>query len=332
MSGRCVACVLGAWLAFCLADTWQPARAAEPPAGDATPVEQVTVTALKYDEKRLERQIVPRFVETHSVPTSAVEQIARWHGRVCPNATGLKQSFNEAVAQRITAVAQRIGARTAPAGQKCAVNIEVVFTTTPQALVDDIDKRHPWLLGSARSAHDTRVTRAVHSWYTTGTRALVPQQRPMVGFNGPLTEGATPEQPPGLPGSPDVVPDAPYGGGGVPAGLSGSRVGASLRSELVYVLVVVDVRKLLSIPLEAVLDYIALVSLTRINAPGACNELPSILDLLSESCGARARPAALTPADTAFLTALYASELDKNLNIEEGELRDRMMAILLHRQ
>jgi hypothetical protein len=314
-------------LALCLTALWEPALAADPPAtGDAQP--EVTVTAPSYDEHRLEHEIVPRFVESHSVPTGAVEQIARWHARVCPSATGLKQPFNDIVARRITAAAQSIGAATAAAGQKCAVNIEVVFTSTPQALVDNIDHQHPYLLGSGRRPQDTVVRRAVQSWYITGTRALVPMQRPAAGFNGPIQEGSTPDTPPGVAGNPGVVPDAPYGGA-VPSGVAGSRVGANLRSELLHVMVVVDAQKLLTIPLESVADYIAMVSLTRITEPDTCNELPSILDLLSESCSRRPRPTALTPADSAFLRALYATELDKKLNIEAGEVRDRMMTILL---
>jgi hypothetical protein len=307
------------------------ARPAAPPAAaDAPPVEQVTVTAPQYDERKLAHEIVPRFVESHSVPTSAIEQIARWHTLVCPSATGLKQQFNDAVVQRITAIAQRIGARTVPAGRKCAVNIEVVFTSTPQALLDNIDQHHPWLLGSGRTRNDTRFTRGVQSWYTTGTRALVPLQRPEVGFNGPIQESSGAEQAPSAPGTPGVVPDAPYAGT-VPGGVAGSRIGASLRSELLHVLVVVDAQKLLNLPLDSVLDYIAMVSLTRITLSDTCSELPSILDILSERCSARARPTTLTPADAAFLKALYATELDKKLNIEEGEVRDRMMAILLNK-
>lgn len=36
----------------------------------------------------------------------------------------------------------------------------------------------------------------------------------------------------------------------------------------------------------------------------------------------------ITAADTAFLQALYSSDLERKLNIEQGEIRDRMVAVL----
>jgi hypothetical protein len=48
----------------------------------------------------------------------------------------------------------------------------------------------------------------------------------------------------------------------------------------------------------------------------------------STTCGARATADSITEADTAFLHALYRSDLERKLNIEQGEMRDRMVAVL----
>jgi hypothetical protein len=109
--------------------------------------------------------------------------------------------------------------------------------------------------------------------------------------------------------------------------MAGSHLGHGLTSELLHSLVIVDARKLEGLPLGAMADYVTMVALTRMTVLNTCNELPSVIDLLSEGCSERPRPAGLTPADSAFLKALYASDLDKNLNIEQGELHDRMMAL-----
>jgi hypothetical protein len=322
-------------LGLCLLGLWQAgaAQPPEPPSEADTPREQVTVTAPKYDAHKLEHEIVPRFVQTHSVPAPAVGQITRWRTRVCPSVTGLKPAFSDLITRRIASTARSIGALTAGSGQKCPVNIEVIFTSTPQALVDNIERQHPYLLGSARKAGDTRFTHAIQAWYLTGTQAISPPQRPVVGLNSANADrakGDTPvEQAPGT-GDAGLVPDAPYAGA-APGGVAGSWLTSGLRSELLHVLVIVDAQSLLATPMEPVADYIALVSLTRVSSRAACNELPSILDLLSESCSGRPRPTALTPADSAFLRALYSTELDMKLNIEEGEVRDRMMSILLNK-
>jgi hypothetical protein len=80
--------------------------------------------------------------------------------------------------------------------------------------------------------------------------------------------------------------------------------------------------------LAAITDYISMIALTRIVSLDTCNELPSILDLLSSACGTRATADSITEADTAFLQALYRSDLERKLNIEQGEMRDRMVAVL----
>lgn len=275
---------------------------------------------------------MPRFVESHSAPTSAIEQLPRWRAGVCPDVKGLQPEFNEFVARRIVSAAQTIGAVTTAAGQKCTVNIEVVFTSTPQALVDHIQRHYSWLLGSARRPGDTQFSRAVQSWYTTATRAIEPRQEPIRGVNGPPPKDApiftgAAEFAATVTATPGVIPDPPYGAG-APSGRAGSLLTVGLRSELFHVLVIVDAQKVQGVALQSVADYVSLVALTRISALDTCNELPSILDLLSKSCSERPRPLALTPADTAFLKALYSSELDQKLNIEQGEVRQRMITIL----
>jgi hypothetical protein len=312
-----------------------------PPASVAPPDTQITITS-KDNKRSLEQVIVPHFVASHGEPTLAIEQITRWRDLVCPSVTGLAAAFNEAVAHRIESTAQSIGAKTATTGRNCdpkQVNIEVIFTSTPQALLDNIDTKNPWLLGSARRPNDTRISRAVQVWYTTGSRAIEPQQMPKMPYardagastaNPTQQELLPAEYPSSVSGKPGVIPDAPYAGA-TANGLAGSHLTEQLRSELLNVLVIVDTRNLHAVPLEAVTDYIALVSLTRITSLDTCNALSSILDLLSTSCSERQRPTALTQADAAFLRALYSSELDKKLNVEQGEVRDRMIAILLNK-
>jgi len=250
----------------------------------------------------------------------------------------LKPEFSDAVVQRIKATADSIGARTAAARQKCDVNIEVIFSSNAQAVLDDIDHHHPTLLGSARRSGDTRITRAIQSWYTTGTRQEIPPVPHPLAVTRPPRDASADQKAvqnehldhdfaPGLPGTAGVVPDPPYAGA-APIGLAGSYLTAALRSELLQVLVIVDVQKAQGLSMEQLSDYIAMVSLSRITQLDTCNELPSILDLLSVSCSGRPHPTALTSADAAFLKALYATELEKIVNVEQGEVRDRMLATL----
>jgi hypothetical protein len=295
-------------------------HAGEPPDGDVQPAERVTITA-QYDRYTLEHTIVPRFVAAHTMPTRSIGQIARWQGRligrVCPSVTGLQQPFSEFVTGRIQAIARSIGAPMAPPGERCGVNIEVVVTSTPQALLDDVARRHAWELGSNRTAHDTEFTRVVQSWYTTGTRAHDP---------GSL---APPRNRPGVVGEAGLAADQPWDNVVPLHGTAGSHLGMALSSELLHVLVIADAQQLRDVPVAALADYLAMVTLSQAPLPDVCNQLPSILDLLSTGCGDRPPPAALTAADAAFLKALYAATLDKNFNIEQAEVDRRMVDDLL---
>ena len=73
----------------------------------------------------------------------------------------------------------------------CKPNIEVVFTTTPQALLDNIRKGEPVFLGyhdnGSQADEMAKVTHAIQSWYTTATDDM--RGRPEVdsGTSGGIT-------------------------------------------------------------------------------------------------------------------------------------------------
>lgn len=112
-----------------------------------------------------------------------------------------------------------------------------------------------------------------------------------------------------------------------------SRLTKGLASEFRYVFITVDTRKVAVAgkSLPWISDYIAMLTLTQMASLDGCSELPSIIDVLSSGCGAREKPQALTDADTAYLKALYSADLMMNLNIEQGDMRDRMVAAIVGR-
>jgi hypothetical protein len=103
-----------------------------------------------------------------------------------------------------------------------------------------------------------------------------------------------------------------------------------LASEFVHVLVLVDSTRVTQYSLSTIADYIGMVVLTRTSLSG-CAELPSIIDVLSPDCSPGPRPDAMTLADLAFLKALYSASLDRNLNLSQGEIHDRMLRLMVDR-
>ena len=79
------------------------------------------------------------------------------------------------ITQRVKYIALAAGAPVNTEAS-CTPNIEIVFTTTPQALLDNIRKHESGLSGLCRvhAQHEklATVTRPIQAWYTTETRDL----------------------------------------------------------------------------------------------------------------------------------------------------------------
>jgi hypothetical protein len=56
-----------------------------------------------------------------------------------------------------------------------------------------------------------------------------------------------------------------------------------------------------------------------------CDRLPSILDLMSPSCGGRQKPTAVTAGDLAFLKALYYRNTGFGPSLSIDDIHDNMM-------
>ena len=284
-------------------------------------LDEVTVVA-KMDARTLNRAI-NQFVQSLSSPTAVIGQVGRWRENVCPAVSGLKDTYGEFVSRRIRSLARSVGAKAAADGQKCAANVEVVFTPEPQQLVDLIARKYRPLLGyyvSSQAKQATAFTHPVQAWYLTGSRSTDGWAPPACisgcGAALPTLNGN------GLtPFNTGLTIDEPNSAG--PTGTAGSLLGRGLRSEFVHVLIILDTQKVAGHSLQTVSDYIAMLALTHLSALDTCTGLPSIVSLFAQDCGAP--PAAITTADTAYLKALYKSNLEQNLNLELGELHDSML-------
>jgi hypothetical protein len=335
--GRCfgwAALLVGAMLNASLAAEAQPTDPSAPQDSQSPP--EVQVTASKLDQRTLER-VTSQFAKSHGAANAAVHQIGRWRMEVCPGVSGLQPAARAFVSRRVTEVARSVGAPTRDAGKGgkgCSANVMIVFTSEPQQLLDHVAKAYPALLGSARSPGDSVSRHAIQSWYVTGTKVdgwnpiATGSLAPMITA---LQMGVDASTPGGAVASDGARVDPAYGAGFTGFGRSGSYVTKGFASELLQVFVVVDTGKVAGNSLSSISDYIAMLALTRMDSLDGCNTLLSIIDLLSSGCGDRQKPQTLTDADTAYLKALYSSNLEMNLNIEQGDIRDRMVKAITGR-
>jgi hypothetical protein len=337
--------VVSAVLISSLAAAAQPT---DPPAPqNSGPLSEVVVNASRLPRDQLKRVAI-QFVKSHGAESPAIHQIGRWQVYVCPRVTGLQPAGNAFVSRRVKEVARSVGAP-AEVGKGCPVNVEIVFTAQPQLLLNHIAKAYPALLGSSRSPGDATSRRAIQSWYTTGTRVMsgwTPPAPPIGGSGGSivigaqavgpnlmmeLQEGVDASTPGGAVAGDGARIDPAYGGGYAGFGNAASYFTKGFTSEFLQVLVIIDTSKIATDSLSSISDYISMLALTRMDFLDGCSELPSIIDLLSSGCRKRAKPLALTETDTAYLKALYSADLEENLNLERGDMRDRMVTTITGR-
>jgi hypothetical protein len=235
-------------------------------------------------------QFVAHHATVHHFNTGVTRNLAHWLGgkqSICPLTLGLDPGYNAFVTARLRALAAYVGApvQTDP---QCKDNVQILFTTHPQEKMDDVIK---WATvyfrnrysGGMRNLIAFRSDHAIQGWYMTGG-----------GINTDVAlEGLNV-----LPVWPQITQNY------VDRGTTGTRLGGG-GSGIGIVILIVDTTKVVGYTIGTIADYLAMLSLSVAQSPDHCDPLPSILDLMSSSCGTREMPTAITAGDLAFLKALY---------------------------
>lgn len=251
--------------------------------------------------------------------TGTTRNLARWRGgrqSICPLTVGLTPGYDAFVTARLRAVATYVGAPV-QSDPQCKTNVQILFTDNPQQSMDKVIK---W--ATAPATFGIR--------YSGGKRDLIEyiSDHPIQGFYLATRGGSvvlnTDVALVGL----DVLPIWPQVGqkylgndalGTRLGGSSGSGIGIGV------VLLVVDTTKLGRYGVGTLADYLAMLTLSLVQSPDHCDPLPSILDLLSSSCGTRERPAGITAGDLAFLKALYYLNTGIGPSLSRDAIEDNMM-------
>jgi len=265
------------------------------------PSESVTVTAGKPTQ-----EAIKDYVETRSGQTYVLDRTATWMQKICPHTEGLGAKYADYITHRIRDIAAAIGAplNDDPA---CRPNIQVVFTTRPQELIDNLRKTDPIYLGyhQTRAEGDAlaRVTHPFQAWYTTLVESS--NRHLALGYSGggtidvgkcPVTGGISIKTREGH----DIsIPCSAPGAAHTP---HTARDGQN--SSFFNVLILAEPDKLVDYEVGALADYIALIALTQPGSLDRCAGMLSISNLLAKGCGASAGH--ITDSDLAYLRALYS--------------------------
>jgi hypothetical protein len=284
-----------------------------------SPDATVTPPAPPTDQE-LAGDSLSEFIMHHAtvryVSTATTRNLARWRGgkqSICPLTVGLNPTYNAFVTARLRALATYVGAPVQ--SDPCKINVQILFTNNPRQSMDDVTQ---WATvafgirysGGMKDLIAYRSDHAIQGFYMTtrGGAVVLNTDVALVGL--------------------DVLPVWPqvnqrYLGhdtlGTRLGGGEGSGIGIGV------VLLVVDTTKLGRYSVGTLADYLAMLTLSVVQSPDHCDRLPSILDLMSSSCGTREKPTAITAGDLAFLKALYYLNTGLGPSLSRAAIEDNMV-------
>ena len=240
----------------------------------------ITVQAER-DRAILERR-VNTFVSSVTIAPYQ-ESLAQWKKEmpICPQVAGLPYLDGEYVLTRFSQIAEAVGASLAP--NICRPNLYILVSSVPDELIAEWSKHNPWMFGTAGGMKIRQFLHAnapVRVWYNTSF------------FNG------------------DGLPCKVYNEG-ITMCEQGSQITQIRRNavrDLSSVVVLVDARQIKEISMGQLAAYIAMVGLAEIRVGAKLGDAPTILRLFTDTANAPAL--GMSAWDTAYLKALYHTELD----------------------
>lgn len=251
-----------------------------------------------------------KFVDNHSALTR-LGKIARWEEGICPGVTGLPANFSKFIAKRVRDVAGAAGAPVNP-DESCKANIDIVFTTKPQGLLDTIRAKDPFLLGyfdnMSQADEMAKVSRSIQAWHATQTvdargHALVDSRNNSAGGTAQSSNAQN---------------------------SFGNRLGDGLHSSYFHAIIVADPNKLGDYEIGTLSDHIAMLALAQPAPEESCADLPSILDMTSAKCHKDQVAKTLTPADTGYLKGLYMADPGASVRAQKDGIAFRVKEALAH--
>ncbi len=290
---------------------------AAPPNAAATPsqganLSGVTVTAKPHPSVSVASEFV-----RHRLPESPVTgQYPRFVDPVCVRVQGLPSQFNTFIAQRVVTLAGEVSAPLSKS-ENCVPNIQVIFTSEPQRLLNSIARKREVLLGYHYQSQYQRLTtfsRPVQSWYVTRTRDTTGKG----SFDIANTTGSNLD-----PMDAQFAGGMTIGGNG-PHGRAGSRLGNDLSSDIAFSLILADASQVANGKIGPLADYIAVLALAQWHDIKDCNALvPSILNLMADACS-EPPPEAVTSSDLSILKALYKVDPRETGSQQRMEIADKL--------
>lgn len=226
------------------------------------------------------------------------KQLARWHQPLCITLRGFTPDQEDRFTKRLQDAAAIAGLHPPKAG--CRPNAIVLLTDAPDRLLDRMLVQHPGIFAPSKPS---QVRRAL----ADGGAARVWSAALTVGADGATPDTATHGA--ALFTSVKIAPG------------NATRLATATRADLFRSMVILDVKGLTGLPLEAVADHVAMRLLGPVGEADG-DRLPSILSLFQP--GDEARPLALTEWDRALLRELYTAPAGATADRQRRQIARRL--------
>lgn len=293
MIGRAVALVI------CLLLVAPAAAQPQTPQAD----EDIVVVAERL------REMVRQFVGEVAVAPSSERQIARWDRKICPLVAGLPARQMQYMADRIAQRAHQVGLE--PEGAGCKANILIFITPDAGRFAEGIVDEYRELMAYYSTTGINTLGRGPLEDFTTSTA-------PVRWWHVNQTVSADGQQLGGDTGNGDAQV--------LRSGQAPGRLRRATRQDFLRVVIIVDARQAAGVQLQALSDYVAMVSLAQLDPAGEATSVPSILNLFVEHQSGQSGPAAMTEWDEAYLDGLYNARRTAPREVwQQRDIADRMV-------
>ena len=242
------------------------------------------------------------FVREIGVETQS-DQLARWRGAICPDVIGMREELNHYVRETIRSVADLAGARVRRPG--CDHNVIVVMTANPQEFLQDIRAQRPDLFSSLS-------VREREAMVAAGEPVSIWSQIEIRGGDGRVMQSG------------DVSYNSRGSGVDIDAlpyrrisGAQASRIARSVRSDLNFRAIIIDLSQLDGQTMQQLSAYAAMLTLGEFDISSPIAQQRTILNLFHD---ATASPADLTDWDLAYLRALYSTSASRDASRQRSAM------------
>lgn len=281
-----------------------PAIVREVPPPEKASTATITVTAPPVDTpKARAREFLQQIL-----PASTMSQYPGWTQPVCVKIYGLDPALEARVRTRVEAVATEAGAEVAK--RPCDPNIGIIFTNNGQQQIVELRKKRGRLLAHLPPQEIKALRNDRHPvvWWRTPSGIV---------NDGPGTGSAALMSAPGaqalMNGLPGAMASSRESGGS-------TLISTRLALPVSAAVAIVDVQMAEGKSLDAVADFIAMVTLGPVRFPADPTGVPSILDLFAQDGNTQQ----LSSWDRSLLSAYMRVLLDRTARWQRNRMRNEI--------